>query len=127
LEQKHVDRHAPDRIVLAARQFSEFAHHPISLPSNFRYCIVSGVADVLGNAFVFRPGDWFDLAWGVVGRVALVTAVRWNGKEEGAAIGIFKPRHTAFEQLFPLLFPGLIMALLGRVAQYYPIAAGTIG
>jgi signal transduction histidine kinase/CheY-like chemotaxis protein len=91
------------------------------------YCIVSGVADVLGNAIIFNPGDWFDLAWGFVGMVMLVTAIRWNGKGEGAMVGISKPRHTAFEQLFPLLFPGLIMALLGRVAQYYPIAAGTIG
>ena len=91
------------------------------------YCIVSGVADVWGNAITFRPGDWFDLAWGFVGMVVLVTAVSWNGKEEGGAIGVSKPRHTAFEQLFPLLYPGLIMALLGRVAQYYPIAAGAIG
>jgi signal transduction histidine kinase/ActR/RegA family two-component response regulator len=91
------------------------------------YLIVSGMADVLGNAIAFRPGDWFDLAWGSVGMIVLVTAVSWSGKEEGAAIGISKPRHTAFEQLFPLLYPGLIMALLGRVAQYYPIAAGAIG
>jgi signal transduction histidine kinase/ActR/RegA family two-component response regulator len=91
------------------------------------YCIVSGAADVLGNAIVFRPGDWFDLAWGFVGMVVLVTAVSWDGKEEGAAIGISKPRHTAFEQLFPLLYPGLIMTFLGPVAHYYPAAAAVIG
>src|SRR6202020_651840 len=36
-------------------------------------------------------------------------------------------RHTVFQQLFPLLYPALIMALLGPVAHYYPVAAAAIG
>ena len=92
------------------------------------YCIVSGVADVYGSVPpIPQPGDWYDLVWGSVVLVALVIAASWNRKEEGAAIGISKARHTAFQQLFPLLYPALIMALLGRVAHYYPIAAAAIG
>ena len=60
--------------------------------------------------------------------VALVIAASWDGKQDkDAAIETGKVRHTAFLELFPLLYPGLIMALLGRIAQYYPVAAAVIG
>jgi signal transduction histidine kinase/CheY-like chemotaxis protein len=92
------------------------------------YLVINGAADVAGSVPpIPRPGDWFDLVWGSAVMVALVIAASWNGKEEGAAIGVSKARHTAFEQLFPLLYPALIMAMLGRVAKYYPIAAAAIG
>jgi signal transduction histidine kinase/CheY-like chemotaxis protein len=92
------------------------------------YCIVSGAAEVSGSVQpIPRPGDWFDLVWGSAVIVALVIASSWNGREEGATLGIPKARHTAFQQLFPLLYPALIMAMLGRVARYYPIAAAVIG
>jgi signal transduction histidine kinase/ActR/RegA family two-component response regulator len=92
------------------------------------YCFILGVAEVYGSVPpIPRPGDWYDLVWGSVVMVALATAASWNGREEGAAIGIPMARHTAFQQLFPLLYPGLIMASLGRVARYYPVAAAAIG
>jgi len=92
------------------------------------YCIVSGAAEVYGSVQpIPRPGDWFDLVWGSVVIVALVIASSWSGQEEGATLGIPKARHTAFQQLFPLLYPALIMAMLGRIAHYYPTAAATIG
>src|ERR1700722_9426743 len=92
------------------------------------YCIVCGVAEVYGSVPpIPHPGDWFDLVWGFTVLVAFVIASSWNVREEGAAIKIAKPRHTAFQQLFPLLYPALIMTLLGPIARYYPTVAAAIG
>jgi signal transduction histidine kinase/CheY-like chemotaxis protein len=92
------------------------------------YCVVSGLADVCGSLLpVQRLGDSYDLVWGIVPVTALLIAASWNGKEAGAPMGIPKVRETAFHQLFPLVYPALIMASLGRVARYYPVAAGAIG
>ena len=92
------------------------------------YCVVCGVVEVCGSIQpIPTPGDWFDLAWGSAVIVALVIASSWNGSEEGAIVRPSQTRHTAFQQLFPLLYPALIMALLGRIAHYYPIAAAAIG
>jgi signal transduction histidine kinase/DNA-binding response OmpR family regulator len=92
------------------------------------YCIVSGVADVYGSiAPIPQSGSWYDLFWGSVPIVALLTAARWNSKEEGPPIGPSAARYTAFQQLFPLVYPALVMTLLGRIAQYYPGKAAAIG
>ena len=93
------------------------------------YCVTCGVAEVCGSLPpIPKPGDWFDLVWGLAVIVALVIAASWDGKEEaGAAIGIGEARHTVFQQLFPLLYPALIMALLGPLAHYNPFAAAAIG
>ena len=92
------------------------------------YCFLTGVAEVYGSVQpIPQPGDWYDLVWGSVVIVALIIAASWNGREEGAAIGVSRARHMAFQQLFPLLYPALIMALLGPVAHYYPVAAAAIG
>ena len=103
------------------------------------YCVVAGIIDVWGMVPPLPiPGDSFDLAWGFEVLTALIIAASWNGQEtpeaaavsasgepDGSAVGKF--RHTAFQQLFPLLYPALIMAQLGRVAHYYPLAAAAIG
>jgi signal transduction histidine kinase/DNA-binding response OmpR family regulator len=92
------------------------------------YCIVSGVADVYGSiAPIPQSGSWYDLFWGSVPIVALLTAASWNSKEEGPPIGPSAARYTAFQQLFPLVYPALVMTLLGRIAQYYPGKAAAIG
>ena len=92
------------------------------------YCLVCGVAEVCGSIKpIPTPGDWFDLAWGTVVVVALIIASTWNGSEEGAIVSPSEARHRAFQQLFPLLYPALIMGLLGRIAHYYPVAAAAIG
>jgi signal transduction histidine kinase/CheY-like chemotaxis protein len=92
------------------------------------YCLICGMAEVSGSLPpIPRPGEWFDLAWGGSVIVALLIAASWSGGEEAAASGIPRARHRAFQQLFPLLYPALIMALLGPVAHYYPIAAAVIG
>ena len=93
------------------------------------YCLTCGVAEVCGMIPPLpKPGDWYDLVWGTAVVVALVIAASWDGRvERSVASPISKPSHIAFQQLFPLLYPALIMALLGRIAQYYPAAAGVIG
>jgi signal transduction histidine kinase/ActR/RegA family two-component response regulator len=92
------------------------------------YCVVSGLADVRGSLPPLpQLGGSYDLIWGMVPVTALLIAASWNGNEQRAPIGISKVRHTAFHQLFPLVYPALIMALLGRVARYYPVAAAAIG
>jgi CheY-like chemotaxis protein len=92
------------------------------------YCVVCGVAEVFGTMPPLpRPGGWFDLVWGGAVLVAFVIASSWNTKEEGAANRITRPLHTVFQQLFPLLYPALIMALLGPIAHYCPMAAAAIG
>jgi signal transduction histidine kinase/DNA-binding response OmpR family regulator len=92
------------------------------------YCVVSGAADVFGSVQpIPRPGDSFDLIWGSVVMVALLIACSWNGRKEGTTLRISETQHTAFQQLFPLLYPGLTMAFLGRIAHYYPLAAAVIG
>ena len=92
------------------------------------YCIISGVADVYGDMPPMpHPGSWYDLIWGSVPIVALVIAASWNGNEEGPPAGPSTARYTAFRHLFPLVYPALVMTLLGRVAQYYPTAAAAIG
>ena len=94
------------------------------------YCIISGAADVVGSlpGVDVTNGAWFDLVWDFVLLVALLVAASW--KDEGKADktnGSLKPRHTAFQQLFPLVYPAVIMAFLGPVARYYPIGAASIG
>jgi signal transduction histidine kinase/CheY-like chemotaxis protein len=75
-----------------------------------------------------QDGDWFDLVWGFVVLVALAIAASWNRREEPAAsLEAPERRHMAFQELFPLLYPATVVALLGRVAHYYPIAAAIIG
>jgi signal transduction histidine kinase/ActR/RegA family two-component response regulator len=92
------------------------------------YCLTCAVIDFFGELRPLpRPGGWFDLAWGLCVMVAFVVAVSWEGEPEGAVLGLAKPSHIAFQQLFPLLYPAIIMMFLGRVAHYYPIAAASIG
>lgn len=94
------------------------------------YCVVCGVADVKGSIPPIPiPGDWYDLVWGSAVVVALVIAASWSGELERTSAPDTAARrgNIAFQQLFPLLYPALIMALLGRIAQYYPTVAGVIG
>ncbi|HEX4808027.1 MAG TPA: ATP-binding protein [Bryobacteraceae bacterium] len=93
------------------------------------YCIVSGAADVYGSMPPLpKDGDWYDLVWGFVILVAMLIAASWNPREEAAApVEAPRWRHTAFQELFPLLYPATVMTLLGRIARYYPVAAAVIG
>ena len=61
---------------------------------------------------------------------ALVIAASWDGRKEAVRATVVEhsnPRHTLFEQLFPLLYPAVILAFLGPIAHYSPLAAAAIG
>ncbi len=91
-------------------------------------CLICGVAEVCASISpIPLQGDWFDLVWAVVALAPLVIAASWNG--EAQSDGAVHPgtSSSAFEQLFPLLYPALIMALLGKMAHYFPAAAAAIG
>ena len=92
------------------------------------YCLVCGAAEVMGSIRpIPTPGDRFDLVWGFHVLVILAIAANWNDPSEGEVAASSEARHMAFDQLFPLLYPALIMAMLGRVAHYYPTVAAAIG
>jgi signal transduction histidine kinase/ActR/RegA family two-component response regulator len=92
------------------------------------YCAAVGVAEVYGSIPpIPTPGDGYDLIWGTVVMIPMIVAAAWDGDTQGAYFSSSKRSHLAFQQLFPLVYPALIMALLGRLAHYYPLAAGIIG
>jgi signal transduction histidine kinase/CheY-like chemotaxis protein len=75
-----------------------------------------------------KPGDWFEIVWGIVLMLLVIIAACWGG--EAAAMApdkALKNRHILFQQLFPLLYPAILLASMGRVAQYYPVSAAIIG
>lgn len=93
------------------------------------YIFVSGVADVFGSipGINVANGGWFDLVWSSVLMVPLAIAASWSGNvTEGARRGS-DPDNRIFETYFPLVYPACIMALLGHLANYYPVAAAAIG
>jgi signal transduction histidine kinase/CheY-like chemotaxis protein len=93
------------------------------------YCVVLTAAEAFGSFPPEpAPGQWFDLAWASCSLAGLAMAAVWNRPEDGI-VSLEPPnvRHTIFQQLFPLLYPGLIMASLGRVAGYYQKVAAGIG
>jgi signal transduction histidine kinase/ActR/RegA family two-component response regulator len=79
-----------------------------------------------------QTGDWFDLVWSAMLLLGLVIAAGWamspmRLEQPEPPVEAPSWRYSAFQQLFPLLYPALVLALLGRVAQYYPIVAAIIG
>jgi signal transduction histidine kinase/CheY-like chemotaxis protein len=93
------------------------------------YLIISGTAEVYGSMPpIPREGEQFDLVWSGAVIVAIIIAASWSGGEERNVASVSpKARHTGFQQLFPLLYPALIMMFLGGIAHFYPIAAAAIG
>jgi len=92
------------------------------------YCLLLGIAEVWGSLPpIPPPGYWFDLVWAVVVLTPGLVAASWNGRTENAIGSTAKTTHISFDQLFPLLYPALIMALLGKLAHYYPTVAAAIG
>jgi signal transduction histidine kinase/ActR/RegA family two-component response regulator len=75
-----------------------------------------------------EPGAWFEIVWGAVLILLVIIAARWQGEQAPVAENTaLKSRHIVFQQLFPLLYPAILLASMGRVAQYYPVSAAIIG
>ncbi len=92
------------------------------------YCLLACAANIWGSLPPPpQPGDWMELVWGTSMMVMVITAAAWNGGSQTQPDLALKPRHIVFQQFFPLLYPAILLACMGRVAQYYPIAAAAIG
>jgi signal transduction histidine kinase/CheY-like chemotaxis protein len=93
------------------------------------YSVAACAANIWGSLPpVPQPGDWFEIVWGVVLIVLVIIAACWKGEEAAMAPDApLKSRHIIFQQLFPLLYPAILLASMGRVAQYYPVSAAIIG
>ncbi len=93
------------------------------------YCVINAFGDVYGSIPpVAQIGDWFDLVWALAVAAPILAAAGWNHNEHTKPlVEVSKARHTLFQQLFPLLYPAIIMAMLGGISHYYPIAAACIG
>jgi len=92
------------------------------------YCAVACGANFWGRLPpVPQPGDWFQIVWGLTLVLLVLIAAGWDDKGEPAAGNRLRQRHIIFQQVFPLLYPAILLAAMGRVAQYYPVAAALIG
>jgi signal transduction histidine kinase/CheY-like chemotaxis protein len=92
------------------------------------YCLTSCAADVWASLPPApHTGDWFDLVWALTFLVPLLIAASWDGEETTASSKTLRTQHIMFQQLFPLLYPAILLAAMGRVAQYYPVAAALLG
>ncbi len=86
----------------------------------------------VGDAYSSLPsppktGDFLDLVWAATLIIPLLIAVSWSGEEQGAPHEIVTENRFGFEHLFPLVYPAIIMAALGRIALYSTLAAAVIG
>jgi signal transduction histidine kinase/CheY-like chemotaxis protein len=91
------------------------------------YCLVACGANIWGSLPPApRPGDWFEIVWGLALMVLVVIAAVWEPESPAASDSLLSRRYIIFQQLFPLLYPAILLAAIGRVAQYYPVAAGAI-
>ena len=92
------------------------------------YCILCGIANFLASMPPLpQDGGWFDLIWEATLVDAIAIAVTWDSPKGGTAVLSARKANAVFQQLFPLLYPALILSLLGPVARYYPAVAGAIG
>jgi signal transduction histidine kinase/DNA-binding response OmpR family regulator len=92
------------------------------------YCILCGIANFLASLPpIPQDGGWFDFVWETTLVDAIAIAVTWDSLKCETEVYETRKSHIVFQQLFPLLYPALILSLLGPVARYYPLAAAAIG
>jgi len=94
------------------------------------FLLLSGLADAYSNypGQNLRAGQWFDMVWSLLLAIPLVVAATWNETEssrlaDGAA---GRAHNIVVQQLFPLLYPTLILVMSAQIAQASPGLASTI-
>jgi signal transduction histidine kinase/CheY-like chemotaxis protein len=93
------------------------------------FCVLTAFAEVYNSIPpMAKNGDWFDLSWSCIVLTPLLVAAGWN-RQQDRALPVAKPktRDTIFQQVFPLLYPALIMAMIGGISRYYPLVGALIG
>jgi signal transduction histidine kinase/CheY-like chemotaxis protein len=94
------------------------------------FLLLSCLADAYCNYPGIRPfaQQWFDLIWATLVVTPLLIAVTWNQPQASAAVPN-RPAHAhniVLRQLFPLLFPSLILVMMSRIAQAHAALASLI-
>ena len=92
------------------------------------FLAVSGVADCLyyyGPGRGLKPGAWFDILWSAVLLIPIAHAATWKMPAEPGTTTV-TGRGVVTTQLFPLLFPLLILGMFERVAKLNLTLASSI-
>jgi diguanylate cyclase (GGDEF)-like protein len=92
------------------------------------FLAVSGVADCLyyyGPGRGLKPGAWFDILWSAVLLIPIARAVTWKMPTETSGPAV-TGRVVVTTQLFPLLFPLLILGMFERIARLNLTLAASI-
>ncbi|HTS24872.1 MAG TPA: GGDEF domain-containing protein [Bryobacteraceae bacterium] len=96
----------------------------------FCFLLLSSVADAYATypGRSLRAGGWFDIVWMMLTAIPLTLAVTWNKAEaiHEAAEAPVRTSGIVVQQFFPLLYPGLILALSPGLAKAYPTLAAII-
>jgi diguanylate cyclase (GGDEF)-like protein len=83
------------------------------------YLLLSGIADAsyyYGPGRLLRTGAWFDIVWSLLLLMPLLTAARWNLTEPPKPeVSLLQERGLVVTQLFPLVYPALILILAAYV------------
>ena len=94
------------------------------------FLFLAGLADAYytytGNTLV--AGQWFDLIWSSLIAIPLVVAATWNKEESSNTAQALsaRSRSVIVQQLFPLLYPFLILAMSAHIAQAHIALASLI-
>lgn len=95
------------------------------------FLFLSGIVDGLyyyGPGSGLKTGAWFDLLWSALLLMALWMSANGQASEEAASDGTPAPRRSLIAaQLFPLLYPLLILAMSAGIAhQRINLAVGVV-
>jgi diguanylate cyclase (GGDEF)-like protein len=110
-----------------------FAHTPMVRQLFARmgaFLALSGIVDGLyyyGPGRGLQPGDWFEILWSILLLIPIVAAATYSDGDESLATDI-EPRVQSrlITQLFPLLFPFLILGMFERLARLHLTLAAVI-
>jgi diguanylate cyclase (GGDEF)-like protein len=84
------------------------------------FLLLSGISDAAyyyGPGQTLRTGAWFDIIWSLLLLIPLLTAARWNLTEPPRPeLPVVQERGLVVTQLFPLLYPALILVLAAYVS-----------
>jgi len=95
------------------------------------FLLLASLADAYSNypGRSLRAGRWYDIVWSLLLAIPLLIAATWNKAESSnaSAGGAARAHNIVVQQLFPLLYPLLILLMSARNAATHPVLATAIG
>jgi len=95
------------------------------------FLLLAGLADAYSSypGRNLRAGQWFDIFWSLLLAIPLLIAACWNKAESSSSVEAAPARahNMVVQQLFPLLYPLLILVMSARNAVAHPVLATAIG